>query len=176
MLGFKPSASAPPPPPSLPPRELFKSLHFFIFLFLWTLVGDPDPYVLRPPGSASGSVKYGSVSGSGSGSFHHQAKIVRKTLISSVLRNLYAFLPLFRIRIRIHRMVPYVLRHPGSASCSGSQKVPKCHGSPTLLGGPSVRPAQIRIRSLNGIRLQFTASAALRGGNRYGGVGMYFIW
>jgi hypothetical protein len=32
--------------------------------------------------------------GSGSGSFHHQAKIVRKTLISNVLRLLYDFLPL----------------------------------------------------------------------------------
>jgi len=44
---------------------------------------DPDPYVFGPPGSASGSVihKYGS----GSGFFHHQAKIERKTLISTVL-------------------------------------------------------------------------------------------
>jgi hypothetical protein len=32
----------------------------------------PDPRVFRPPGS-----------GSGSGSFYHQAKIVRKTLIST---------------------------------------------------------------------------------------------
>jgi hypothetical protein len=46
-------------------------------------VVDPDPYVFGPPGSASGSVshKYGS----GSGSFHHEAKIVRKALISTVL-------------------------------------------------------------------------------------------
>jgi hypothetical protein len=38
-----------------------------------------DPYVFTPPGSASGSVchRYGS----GSGSFNHQAKIIRKTLI-----------------------------------------------------------------------------------------------
>jgi hypothetical protein len=35
-------------------------------------VGDPDPYVFGPPGS-------------GSGSFYHQAKIVKKTLISTVL-------------------------------------------------------------------------------------------
>ncbi len=57
-----------------------------------------------PSGSASGSVshKYGS----GSGSYHHQAKIVRKTLISTVLWLLYDFLslkndvnvPVFRIR------------------------------------------------------------------------------
>jgi hypothetical protein len=51
--------------------------------FLKNSVVDLDPFVFGPPGSASGSVshKYGS----GSGSFHHQAKIVRKTLISTVL-------------------------------------------------------------------------------------------
>jgi hypothetical protein len=50
-----------------------------------TSVDDRDPYVFGPPGSASGSVsyKYGSGSGSTSRSFRHQAKIVRKTLISS---------------------------------------------------------------------------------------------
>jgi hypothetical protein len=47
--------------------------------FSATRVVDPD--IFGPPGSASGSVshKYGS------GSFHHQAKLVRKTLISTVL-------------------------------------------------------------------------------------------
>ncbi len=45
-----------------------------------TSVGDPDPYAFGPPGSVSHKYE----SGSGSGSFHHQAKIVRKTLISSV--------------------------------------------------------------------------------------------
>jgi hypothetical protein len=46
---------------------------------------DPDPYVFGPRASATVSVndKYGF--GSGFGSFHHQAKIVRKTLISTVL-------------------------------------------------------------------------------------------
>ncbi len=45
-------------------------------------VADPDPYVFGLPGSASGSVshKYGA----GSGSFNHQAEIVRKTSISTV--------------------------------------------------------------------------------------------
>jgi hypothetical protein len=38
-----------------------------------------DPYVFGPPGSGSVSQRYGS------GSFHHQAKIVRKALISTVL-------------------------------------------------------------------------------------------
>jgi hypothetical protein len=39
---------------------------------LFCSVGDPDPYVFWPSGSASGSVsqKYGS------GSFHHQAKLL----------------------------------------------------------------------------------------------------
>ncbi len=37
-------------------------------------VADPDPHVFRPPGSGSGCQRYGS----GSGSFYHHAKIVRK--------------------------------------------------------------------------------------------------
>jgi hypothetical protein len=50
---------------------------------------DPDPHVFGPPGSGSGSTiqRYGSGSGScsGSGSFYHHAKIVRKTLIPTIL-------------------------------------------------------------------------------------------
>ncbi len=49
---------------------------------------DPDPnpdpsdsYVFGPPGSVSGSTNLIH----GSGSFHHSAKIVRKTLIPTVL-------------------------------------------------------------------------------------------
>ncbi len=55
-----------------------------------------DTDAFGPPGSASGSVshKYGS------GSFYHSAKVVKKTLISTVLWLLYDFLPVFRIRIR----------------------------------------------------------------------------
>jgi hypothetical protein len=44
---------------------------------------DPNPYVLGPPGS-----------GSGCGSFYHQAKIVRKIVIPTVLWLLYDFLSL----------------------------------------------------------------------------------
>jgi hypothetical protein len=44
-------------------------------------VEDLDPYVLGPPGSGSISRR----SGSGSGSFYHQAKIVGKTLIPTVM-------------------------------------------------------------------------------------------
>jgi hypothetical protein len=41
----------------------------------------PDPHYFRPPGSGSISQRYGS----GSRSFHHQEKIVRKTLSPTVL-------------------------------------------------------------------------------------------
>jgi hypothetical protein len=43
----------------------------------------PDPHAFGPPGSGAGSTsqRYGS----GSGSFYHHAKIVRKTLIPSIL-------------------------------------------------------------------------------------------
>ncbi len=50
-----------------------------LILIIFTSVADPDPYVFGPPGS--GSISQISVSGS----FHHQAKIVRKTLIPTVL-------------------------------------------------------------------------------------------
>jgi hypothetical protein len=54
-------------------------------------VADPDPHVFGPSGSGSTSQRYGSGSGSGSGScsgsgsFYHHAKIVRKTLIPTIL-------------------------------------------------------------------------------------------
>jgi hypothetical protein len=44
-------------------------------------VADPDPHVFGPPGSGSTSQRYGS----GSGSFYHHAKIVRKNLIPTIL-------------------------------------------------------------------------------------------
>ncbi len=61
----------------------------------------PDPYNFGPPGSASGSVSR--KCGSGSEYLHHQAKLVRKTLISTVLWLIYEFLLLLRSRIRIRR-------------------------------------------------------------------------
>jgi hypothetical protein len=47
----------------------------------------PDPHVFGPSGSGSTSQRYGSgsCSGSGSGSFCHHAKIVRKTMIPTIL-------------------------------------------------------------------------------------------
>ncbi len=45
----------------------------------------PDPHVFGSLGSGSTSQRYGSGSCSGSGSFYHRAKIVRKTLIPTIL-------------------------------------------------------------------------------------------
>jgi hypothetical protein len=121
--GSKPQASACLPGPELTGMQLCQGLANIRHLYHnitedITSVEDPDPYVFGPPGFVSGCVshKYGSGSGSSSRSFHHQAKIVRKILISSVLSLLCEFLPVLRIR--------------GSGSTSGSG--PKCHGSPTL--------------------------------------------
>jgi hypothetical protein len=47
----------------------------------------PDPHVFGPPGSGSTSQR----DGSGSGSFYHHAKIVRKTLIPTILGLLLTF-------------------------------------------------------------------------------------
>jgi hypothetical protein len=57
---------------------------------LFRSVADPDPSdpcVFGPPGSGSISQRYGS----GSGSFYHHAKIVRKTLIHTVLGLILTF-------------------------------------------------------------------------------------
>ncbi len=55
-----------------------------------SLLWGPDLYAFGPPRSGSVSQRYGS----GSGSFYHQAKIVWKTLIPTVLWLLYDFLSL----------------------------------------------------------------------------------
>jgi hypothetical protein len=70
----------------------FITVHYnssYVFLLLITSVADSDPnpdpsvpYVFGPPGSGS------------SGSFCHQVKIARKTLIPTVLRLLFYFLSL----------------------------------------------------------------------------------
>jgi hypothetical protein len=70
-------------------------LQFAIFNYLVTKSsdGDPgplDPSVFTPAGSGSVSQTYGS--GSGSGSFYDQAKIVRKTVIPTLLKLLYDIL------------------------------------------------------------------------------------
>ncbi len=53
----------------------------------------PDPRVFGPPGSGSTSQRFGSgsCSGSGSGSFFHHAKIVKKTLIPTILWLFFTF-------------------------------------------------------------------------------------
>ncbi len=112
LSGSKPQASVCLPGPELIGMQLcqlhanIRHLYHNISEDI-TSVEDPDPYVFGPPGSASESVshKYGSGSGCSSRcssrSFHHQANIVRKTLISSVLWLFYDFLTVLRIRIRI---------------------------------------------------------------------------
>jgi hypothetical protein len=52
--------------------------------FLLGSVADLDPHVFGPPGSGSTNQRYGSGSGSCSGSFYHHAKIIRKTLIPTL--------------------------------------------------------------------------------------------
>jgi hypothetical protein len=49
--------------------------------YLYPDLDPPDPHVFRPPGSGSGSISQRN----GSGSCYHSAKIVRGTLISTVL-------------------------------------------------------------------------------------------
>ncbi len=71
-----------------------------------------------PPGSGSVSKRYGSGSGSG----YHQAKILRKTLIRTVLWFLYGFLSL-KNDVNVASEV----------QTRGSGSVPRCHGSATLL-------------------------------------------
>ncbi len=67
-------------PPSRPLRALLVTQVFLsFFILLESSVADPDPYNFGPPGSESISQRCGS------GSFYHQARIVRKTLIPTVL-------------------------------------------------------------------------------------------
>ncbi len=70
-----------PPPPPVKGQE-----HARQKLNLHTIVPDsPDPHFFGPPRSRSISQSYGSGSGSESGSLYQQAKIIRKTLIPTVL-------------------------------------------------------------------------------------------
>ncbi len=59
-------------------------------LHMTSVPDPPDPHFFRRPGNGSISQRYGS----GSGYFYHQPKIVRKTLIPSVLWLLLVFLSL----------------------------------------------------------------------------------
>jgi hypothetical protein len=64
-----------------------KSLIFYQYILYHkrASAADPDLYVFGPPGSGSVSQRYGSGSDEGSESCYHQAKIVRETLIPTVL-------------------------------------------------------------------------------------------
>jgi predicted RND superfamily exporter protein len=57
-------------------RDILRNTFINSFSWLKISVVDPDPYVFGPPGSGSISKRYGS----GSRSFYHQAKLVRKTI------------------------------------------------------------------------------------------------
>jgi hypothetical protein len=57
------------------------------YLLFSSVPDPPDPHVFGPPGSGSTSQRYGS----GTGSFYHHAKIIRKTLIPSILWLLLTF-------------------------------------------------------------------------------------
>ncbi len=77
---------------SLPIKQFLDQL-----FFICSSVGDPDPsdpYVFGPTGSGPRSVSLRYGSGSGSESFSHQAEIVSKTLIPTVLWLLFDFLSL----------------------------------------------------------------------------------
>ncbi len=102
---------------------------------------DPqDPYVFGSPGSRSISqeIPYGS----GSGSFYYEAKIVRKTLISTVLWLLYYFLSLKNDVKSKKKLFVDVLKvtdensririHQSEVWSCGSGSIPKFHGSATL--------------------------------------------
>ncbi len=126
-----------------------------------TSVADPNPdpsdsHVFGLPGSGSGSSsqRYGS----GAGSFYHQAKIVRKTLIPTVLWLLFDFLslkndlnvPLKSNKQKTSQKISFLLafwrlmtKIKGSWSRSGffsqghgsaDPDPTKCHGSATLAG------------------------------------------
>jgi hypothetical protein len=69
-------------------RALAAVIHYYHSIsyrkgLLKSSIADPDSYMFGPPGSGSrpASTRYGP----GSGSFYHQAKIARKTLIPKVL-------------------------------------------------------------------------------------------
>ncbi len=55
-------------------RKMLQNVKIYL---AYTSVADPDPHVFGPPVSGSTSLRYGS--------FYHHAKIVRKTLIPTIL-------------------------------------------------------------------------------------------
>ncbi len=94
---------------------------------------DPDPHVFGPHGSGYISQRYGSGSDSGSGSFYHHAKIVRKTLIPTILWLFFDFLS-------VKNDVNLPLKNNKAfwrsmTKMAGSGFTPKCRGSGTLPEG-----------------------------------------
>ncbi len=88
------------------------------------MVPNPHPYVFYPPRSASIYVSH--KFGSGSESFHYQAKIIRTSLISNVLYLLYDFLSLKNdVNVAVLGSNP----HPSVFGPLGSESVSHKYGS-----------------------------------------------
>ncbi len=80
-------------------------LDIILLVLPFTSVADPDPHVFGPPGSGFGSISQRYRSGSGSGSFYHQAKKVRKTLIPTALRLLFDCLSLKMMYMYLQKVI-----------------------------------------------------------------------
>jgi hypothetical protein len=93
-----------------------------------TGVADPDPYVFGPPGSGSGFIsrRYGS------GSSYHQAKLVRKRLIPTVLRLLFEFLSLKNVVNVPLLVISRKTFNTYGSDGSGSATLPKTQGIGSL--------------------------------------------
>ncbi len=108
---------------------------------------NPDPYVFGPPGSGSISQMYGS------GSFNHQAKIVRKTLISNIVTSQWLLsvkndvnVPVFRIRIRIRMLLGLPDPHQDPFSQRCRSEVPDPHPDPYQNAGIHNTGASYKVR------------------------------
>ncbi len=96
----------------------------------------PNPHVFGPPGSGSTSQGYGSgsgsCSGSGSGSFYHHAKIVRKTLLPTILGLLLTFYISLKKDVNVASKSSFLLaswRWMTKIAGSGSGSISQRHGS-----------------------------------------------
>ncbi len=97
------------------------------------------PHAFGPPGSVSGFISQRYVSGSGS--FYHQAKIVRKTLIPTAVTSLWLFIfkndlnvPSKSKKQKSYKKHSFLLASWRSMTKkAGSGSTPKCHGSATLV-------------------------------------------
>ncbi len=102
-----------------------------------SLVGDPDledPFVFEPPGS--GYVPVSQRYGSGSGSFHHQAKRVRKTLIPAIFCEFF-FKIFFKLFFYLDSGASKALRHVWSRGQASAQPDSTDWKDPRGVRGPA---------------------------------------